>query len=90
MKKLSIYLLVGTLLSVPSIAAAGCPNLPKSADYSIFFQMKSESSSSSNGATPVRERKSHSTAEGALAYSQTLKTLILCDGTSWVALDREP
>jgi hypothetical protein len=90
MKNLTVYLLVGFLLSAPSLASAACPALPKLAEHSIFFEMKAKSGSSTNGVTAVNLRRSESTAEGTLAYSPTLKTLILCDGKSWIPLDREP
>jgi hypothetical protein len=87
---LNAALMATALLGLPSLAAAACPDLPAEARASGFLQMKAASNTSKSGVTTVGARVAQSKAEGTLVYSASLKTLIFCDGTGWVKINKEP
>jgi hypothetical protein len=89
MKINSAAFIVALSILVPASAQAACPALPPEAKSSGFLEMKSKDSTSKNGITTTGQRSGRSVSEGSVVYSAALKTLILCDGTGWIAIDVE-
>ena len=77
------FVLLAALVVLPSTGWAACPAAPVGSNQDRVIQMVA---GVDGQAQMAREEITDATEEGAIVYDNTLKTLVVCDGTNWVAL----
>ena len=77
------FILLATMLTIPSVAWAACPAAPVGSTDDRVIQMVA----GVDGLTQMgSDANVDATEEGAIVYDGTNDILVVCDGTNWVPL----